>query len=173
PEFLDADAIGLRPAFLTQLEALDQLLGQRAAATFGEECLFRTELDTGLEIRRRLAVLTDTLRTGRDAADPAAVIEQHFGAGKAGIDLDAERLGLFGEPATEIAEANDVIAAVMHLRRRLQAEGAALGQKQKPVIGRRRHQRRAALFPIGEKLLEGSRLEYRTRENMRADLGTL
>ena len=36
PQLFDADAVGLRPAFGTQVEALDELLGQRTAAAFGE-----------------------------------------------------------------------------------------------------------------------------------------
>ena len=38
-------------------------------------------------------------------------------AAKPGIDLDAQRLGLGGEPAADIAERDDVVAVVVHQRR--------------------------------------------------------
>jgi hypothetical protein len=37
PQFLDADAVGLRVEAVAQIEPLDQMLGQRAAAALGEQ----------------------------------------------------------------------------------------------------------------------------------------
>ena len=48
PQFLDADRIGLRVGAVAQVKALDQRLGQRAAAAFGEQGLAADQLDPGV-----------------------------------------------------------------------------------------------------------------------------
>jgi hypothetical protein len=100
PQFLEADAVGLRIGAVAQLEfALDELLAEVAAAAFGEERVFAVQFHARLEVRafgcRRLR------RPMSPVATPLTdrLVEQHFGAGKAGIDLDAQRLGLLAEPA--------------------------------------------------------------------------
>jgi hypothetical protein len=60
------------------------------------------------------AVAGDAHVAGGDALHRAIVVEQHFGRGKAGEDLHAQRLGLPGQPAAEIAEAPGVGALVVH-----------------------------------------------------------
>src|SRR5687767_13721248 len=46
PQFLDADAEGLRIAAFAQLELLEQGLGERAAAAFREQRLLAVQFDT-------------------------------------------------------------------------------------------------------------------------------
>ncbi len=98
PQLLEAETIGLRPAVAAQVEARDEKLGERAAAALGEQRLLGAQLDAGLEIGGRVAVLADAVRAGRDAGDALALVE-NFGAGETGIDLDAQRLG-FLRPAS-------------------------------------------------------------------------
>jgi hypothetical protein len=64
-----------------------------------------------------LAVAADAHVAGGDAAHGALVVVEHFGAGEAGIDLDAERFGLRAEPAAELAQADDVVAVVLQSSR--------------------------------------------------------
>ncbi len=61
------------------------------------------QLHAAGEIAALLAFLVDAHVAGRDANHRAALAEQDFGGGKAGINLDAERLGFFREPAADIA----------------------------------------------------------------------
>ena len=82
------------------------------------------QLHAGLIAIGRLAVAADTQIAGGHPLDAAVLVVQHLGGGKAGIDLDAERLGLLAEPAAQVAEADDVVAGVVHLWRRGQAERA-------------------------------------------------
>src|SRR5579862_1576079 len=171
PQLFDADTVSLRPAVAAEIELRLEALGQRAAAALGKERLLGDELDARLELRRRLAVFANPLRAGRNPAHAPQLVIEHFRRGKAGIDLDPERLRLFAEPAAEIGNADDVVAAIVHLRWRRQAKGAALGQEQETIVHRRRYQRRAALPPIRQQLIERARLEHRARENMRPDLG--
>jgi hypothetical protein len=49
----------------------------------------------------------------------------------------------------------------------------ARGQEQEAIVARRRVERRAALLPVRDQLVEGARLEHRPREDMRADLRPL
>src|SRR5438094_4142456 len=70
PQLLDADRVGLRAAFLAQLELLAEALGQRAAAAFGEERLASAQLDPRRVARGALAVLADPHVAGGDAPHP-------------------------------------------------------------------------------------------------------
>ncbi len=162
PQLLDADAVSLRVDPGAQVEALKH-----------EQRLLADQLDAGLDMVGRLAILADPHRAGGDAAHPPGLVVEHLGAGEAGIDLDAELLGLSGEPTAEIAEADDVISVIAHLRRRRQPDRLRRGQQDKAVFGRRRDERRAALLPVGKQLVEGARLEHGTGEDVGADFGTL
>ena len=70
-----------------------------------------------LVIGAGLAVAADAHVAGGDA-DDAAILLQQFGGGEAGIDFHPQRFRLRAQPAHHIAQRDDVIAAVMHLRRR-------------------------------------------------------
>ena len=94
PQFLDADAPGLRIAALVEPVPRDHLLAEMAARAFGEQRVLAEELHAGLEVGGRLAVLADTHVARRHAAHRAVLVVQHFGAGKAGEDLDAQLFGL-------------------------------------------------------------------------------
>jgi len=177
PEFLDAETIVLSTAPGIEFEACDEVFAKVPAAAFGKERVLGVELHS-----RRIAVLV--LATGRnthvagcDALDPAVLVEQHLGRRKAGIDLGAKPLGLFRKPAAEVAEADDVIAFVVHGlgdHEARYANGAALVAHHVDFVFRhRRVQRRTHGFPVGEELVERPRLEYRTGENVRADLRSL
>ena len=117
PQFLDADAVGLRVGTVAQIEFGKQALGQRAAAAFREHRLAGVQLDAGLVVGAGLTVLLDTHVAGGDALDRAVRVEKHFGGGEARVDLDAQRLGLLTQPAHHVAEADDEVALVVHLRR--------------------------------------------------------
>ena len=61
----------------------------------------------------------------------------------------------------------------MHLRRGRQPPGAGAGQQQKAVLDSRGNERRGALAPVGEELVERARLEDGAREDVGADLRAL
>ena len=173
PELLDAEAEGLRADAVAQVEALEQLLGERAAHALREQGGPSMQLDARLVAGGPLAVLADAHVAGGDAADAAILGVQHLGRGEAREDLDAQRLGLLRQPAAHVAQADDVVAVVVHLRRRRQADGSLRGQEQEPVLARRRVERGALLAPVGDQLVEGARLHHRAGEDMGADLRAL
>ncbi len=114
PQLLEADPVFLRIDAVAQVESLHQLLRQRAAAAFGEQRVLGVELHAGLVFALVRAVLRDAHVAGRDAAHRALVVVEDLGGREAGIDLDAQRLRLLGEPAAHVAEARDVHAVVVH-----------------------------------------------------------
>ena len=163
PQFLDADAVGLRIDAFAQLEFLHQVLGERAAAAFGENRLFRVQFHAGLVVLGVLAVAAYAQVAGGHALDRAVLVVEHFGRGEAGVDFDAQALGLLSQPAAQIAEADDVVAVIVHLRRRRQPERLAFGKKQEAVFPGGRIERRAQGFPVGEEFVERARFKHRTR----------
>ena len=119
------------------------------------------QLDARFMARLGCAVAANSHVACRHAAHPARIVVQHLGGGEAGIDFDAQGFGLLAQPAGEIAQADDVIAVVIHLWRRRQANSPGWGQKQESIIGRRRIERGAAVYPIGQKLVERAGLDHR------------
>ncbi len=157
---------------VAQMKAPDELLRQRAAAAFGEQRATRAQLHAALEIVGWVAILADAHVAGGNS-DDAPVLLQQFGGWKPWVDFHAQSFRLLPQPAAYIAERNDVVAGVVHLRRRRQPERAVRGEIQEPVVGRRRLQRRAPLTPVGDQLVEGARLQHRAGQDMRADLAAL
>ncbi len=172
PQLLDADAVGLRVNALAEVEGVEQLLGQAAAAALGEDGVGGAQLHAGLMVGAGLTVLLDPHVAGGDA-DHAAILDQRLGGGEAGVDLHPERLGLGAEPAHHVAERGDVVAVVVQRRRRRQLDGAVLGKEQEPVIRGRRGERRAELLPVRQQLVQRARLDHRAGEDMGADLAAL
>jgi len=177
PQLLEADAEFLRLGLVAQVVPGHDRLGQRAAHAFGDEDVFAVQLDAGLEVVGRLAVAVDAEDAGDDALHPAGrFVPDHMAGGHAGIDLDAQRLGLFAQPAGEIAQRGDVAAVIVHDRRQQGhgQGGLAHGpQDHEPVLGDRRLQRRAAFLPVGEQLVQRLRIDHRTGQDVPADLGRL
>ncbi len=172
PQLLDAEPVGLRVDATPQVEPLHQLLGQRAAAALREQRVGRTQLHPPRVVRTRLAVAADPHVAGGDA-DDAAFLLQQLGRPEARVDLDPERFRLACEPAAHVAEADDVVAVVAHLRRHRQGPGAPPGQVEQPVLGRRGVERRTAFPPVRDQLVKRTRLDHRTGQDVRADLRTL
>ena len=113
PEFLDAQGVSLRVAALIELEFGNQLATQMAACAFGKHRVFAQQFHTELKIVGRLAVLADAHVAGGHALDGTIVVVQHFGGRKAGEDFHAQIFRLRGQPARDVAQADDVIAIVV------------------------------------------------------------
>ena len=119
----------------------------------------------------------DAEDAGDDALHPAGgLVPDHMAGGHAGIDLDAQRLGLFAQPARHIAQRGDVAAVIVHDRRQ-QGHGQGglthRSQNHEPVLGDRRLQRGPAFLPVGEQLVQRLRIDHGTGQDMSTDLGRL
>ena len=116
---------------------LSNSLGQMAAAPFCKDGLLGAKLHATHVHVSLPTILANAHVTGRDTAYNAGLVIKYFGGSKARINLNAERFGLLSEPATEIAERDNVVAVIVHLRRCRQAERRALGQEHELVGGDR------------------------------------
>jgi hypothetical protein len=102
-----------------------------------------------------------------------ALVDEHLGCREPGIDLDAERLGLGGEPLAQVAQARDVVAMVVHQPRQRPVRNPVRlvrGQDQEPVLDDRRVQRGALGFPVGNELGQAARIDDGARQDVSADL---
>ena len=116
PQLLHADRVDLRILSGVQIEDAGELLGQRAARTFGEDGDLRAHVDARLEVRLRLAVLVDALVAGAHA-DDASVLDEHARGRELGEEIDAHLADDRRQPADHLAEGDDVVAVVLQGRR--------------------------------------------------------
>jgi hypothetical protein len=177
PQLLQADAELLRVRVRGQVVAGHDGLGQRTAHALGDEDILAMQFQTGLEVAGRLALAVDAEDAGDDALHPTRrLIPDHVAGGHAGIDLDAERLGLFAQPARHIAQGGDVAAVVVHERRHGEHRQRGLprrAQHQELVLRDGRLQGRAAFLPVGEELVQRLGIDHGARQDVAADLGRL
>ena len=176
PQFLDADAVGLRVAPFVQLEARDQLPAEVAARALGEDGVLGVQFHAELEAVGRLAVLADAHVAGGHALDRAVLVVEHLGGRETREDLHAQALGLLGQPACEVGQAQDVVAVVVEALGQQEigrAAGALLAGEEEDVLGHRLVQRRAQLLPVGKQLVQRARVHDRAREDVGAGLRAL
>ena len=150
------------------MEFGNQLFGQRTAAAFGKHCLPPPQLHAGLVGVGGPAVFADAHIAGGNAFHAAVFPIQHFGGGKAGVNLHAQAFGLLGQPATQHAQANDVVALIVEAGWQGQRQRGLAGEEKQPFAFHRLVERRTALAPIGQQLAQRLGVEHRARQNMRA-----
>jgi len=131
------------------------------------------QLDAGLVVGAGLAVALHTHVASGDALYRAVLVVEHLGRGEAGIDLDPQGFGLLAQPAHHIAQADNEVAVVVHLRRGGQLVGFFGGQEQEAVRVHRGVQRRAALPPVGEQFFQRARLDDGAGQDVGTHLGAL
>ncbi|MCY1510845.1 hypothetical protein D9M68_452340 [compost metagenome] len=176
PDFLDAQAVGLRVAAFVELELGDQLAAQVAARAFGEHRVLAQQLHAELEVLGGFAVLADAHVAGGHAAHRAVLVVEHFGGREAGEDFHAEVLGLLRQPLGEGAQADDVVAVVLEAGRQEgvgRAQARLFAQEHHGVVGHGLVQRGAEFLPVGQQLVERARVHDGARQDVRAGLGTL
>ena len=120
PQFLEAQAVGLRLLAGVEAVAPDQFLGDAAAAAFGEDGGLRADLGAGREVLAGRAVLVEAHVADLHAGDGAVVVEERLGRREAREHVDASRLCLRAEHRDDVAERDDEVAVIVHLRRRRQ-----------------------------------------------------
>ena len=107
-------------------------------------------------------------------ADHLAVLDQHLGGREAGIDLDAELLGLAAEIAADVAERADEVAVVVHELGHEQVghlHAAGVSQKQELVVGDLGLERPVGIVaPLRQQAVEADRVDHRAGEDVGADL---
>ena len=143
-------------------------LGDRAAASFGEHGEVRQDIHAGLVVRTRRAVAQQAHIAHPHPLDGARVVEQRFGSGEAGEQIDAQALGFGCEPGRELAQRDDIVAVVVDRRAgghrlrhdfdekiRNRLEGPRLGEHAKIVFARGNLHARVLRRPFGQQLSSG------------------
>ena len=117
-----------------------------------------------------LAIVANTHITGGNAQHFIIFAVEYLCSCKAWKDFNAKVLSLFGQPAAEFSEADNIVTMVVHGFRCKQIRHLnALGRtgKDKDIVFNNRSQQRGAhLFPLGEQLIEGRGFEDSTGKNM-------
>lgn len=157
PQFLQANSVALRLTLGVQAELLDDLLGQVAATAFGEHRAARVQFHAAGEVVLGRSVLGDAVVLRRDTFDAAVVVIENFRRSIAGIDFHSERFRLLAEPSYDVAQADDVVALVVHRPARdyRDRESRCLREKRKFVVGDGCVERCAEFLPVGDQLGEG------------------
>ena len=170
PQFLDAEAVGLGLPAVGEAEAGGELLGDAAARAFGEEGRAGADVGARRVVRPGLALAVEAHVADAHAHD-AVALDQGLRRREAGEDVHAERLGARGEDLCKLAQRDDDVAAVVHLRRIRQARGAGLRVVPELVAGRGHADVRRRLAPAGQQGVERTRLERAAGDQVGADRG--
>ena len=114
PQLFNAQSVVLGFLSCIQLVFCDQLFTQVAAAALGEKGVFGAQLHPLHIGAFLLALAVDTHITGGNTQHFAIITVEHFGGGKAGENLNPQVFCLGCQPATELAQADYIVAMVMH-----------------------------------------------------------
>ena len=120
-----------------------------------------------------MTVATDAHVAGRDADDLPLIAVQKLRRRKPGIDLNPERLGARAEPARDCAKRADEIAMVAHQSRHRpigQSHPSLLCQEIELIVCDQGFERAFRIrAPVGRESVKPNRIDYRAREDMRAN----
>src|SRR5229473_7317126 len=167
PKLLDADAVGLR-VDVVELFSGDEVFGQRAARAFSEHGDFRAEFVAGREGVLGLAIFIHAFVFGDDSGDALALVNQ-LRAAELCEEIYARLFHQAAKPLHELAQRNNVIAAVLEWRRGDgKAIGGILGEEKRGIVGDRRIERRG-LLKIRHQFGERARVHDGARKLMRAN----
>ncbi len=118
----------------------------------------RAQLDAAGKVAGGLAVLADAHVAGGHTLHDA-VLDEDFGGGEARINFHTRFLRLLAEPAHHVAERDDVVAVVVHLRRRGKLVGFLLGEERKSVFRDRYRERDQAGVAFRKQFFQRPRLQ--------------
>ncbi|BDD93837.1 hypothetical protein PanNE5_32770 [Pandoraea sp. NE5] len=172
PQFLDAQAVGLRIAAFVEIELAHQLATQAAPCAFREDRVLGVQFHAQLEVLGRFAVLADAHVAGRHAHDRAVLVVQDLGGREAREDFNAQRFGLLSEPAHDIAQADDIVAVILEAggqQPRRRGGRAGLVQEQEAIFNDRGVERCTKGFPVGDEFGQRLRIHDRARQDVRPD----
>ena len=169
PEFLYADAIGLRVGVLGEIEFLNQLLGERSARAFSENDDLGLQVIARLEVRFRMSFFVDALVVSANAGD-AVALEKQFRSGESGEDRDAGFFDLASKPLHELVQRDDVVAVIAKERwRDGKLELRFFCEEVDAFLDHLRVER-SFFFEIGQKFCNRTGIEQSSREAVLSDL---
>ena len=134
------------------------------------------QLHAACVLRLVAAILGHAHIAGCHTLDRTVAVVEHLCGSKARIDFHTQRFCLAGQPATDIAEADDEVAMIVHQGRQQEIGNTValvFFQYQEAVFGNRHIERSAPLLPIREQFIHGDRINHRAREDMSTDFRAL
>ena len=117
PQFFDANAVALRIFAIVQFELGNDLLAQVSPCAFCKHGVLGMKFHAQLEAVGGLTIFADAHVACGHAFDGAVVGVQNFCRRKARKDFNAQSFSLLAQPASEVAQADDVIAIVVEAGR--------------------------------------------------------
>src|SRR5581483_7769210 len=115
PQFLYPECVRLRITVSVESLTRDQLLGQRAARSFGKNRQLGANVVARLIVTLSLAVAIDPFII-RAHATNAIVIEEQFPSRKTGKDAYTAVLDQLAQPAAKPVQRNNIVAVVAEKR---------------------------------------------------------
>ena len=103
PKLLQTNPELRRLLALVQIEFSDELFGQRAARALADQRVLAAQFDARGVATLLTPVAGDAEIAGDNTRHPATVVAQQIHGGETRENVDLQRLGLFGKPATKVA----------------------------------------------------------------------
>src|SRR5258707_3640252 len=154
PQLLESQSIGLRRLAGIEVEPLDQLLRDAAAASLAEHGDLGVNLGPQREIRSGLAILFNAHVADAYAFDGARVVKQGFRRRKSSEYVHPQFLGFLPQNGYQLSQRDDEVAVIRHLRRGRQPEAFAASHEQELIARGRHADRRAVTAPIWKQIIE-------------------
>ena len=167
PQLLDAEREELRILARHTLPRAPRL-GQEASCPFRQHRHLGGEVVRGEIVAERAALAIEAARRRAHPHDAAAVHEQARRR-EAGEHVHAQRLGLLAQPADDLAQRGDVVAAVAHRGGSRKAPSAVSRQQIHGLPANRRAEWEVRIGQLGEQLAEWAWIDHRAREAMLAE----
>ena len=175
PHLFQPKPIRLRLRISPQIVLLDDLFRERAMTAFSEESDTSVELHPALKRGFGFARARDSQIVGGNAFDAAICrVVDDFRGSESRIDLHAHLFSALSKPFTELIQADDIIAVIVHLRRSGNWDCGVLREETHLVIGGRRgiFKARVVVFrqPVGKEFINGGGLDDIARDNVSPNL---
>ena len=164
PQFLDSETVMLGVTTLIKFIPVNELPAQVTPAAFGKNRVACVEFHAGLKGILPFSGSGYAHVAGRHACDTSLGIDQDLRRRKTGIYFDLQRLSLLRQPAANVAQADYVVAPVVHARRDKRGgnpdRGFVACQEVHEVPVDRGIQRRSPLLPVRDQLIHSTRFQH-------------
>lgn len=177
PHFLDTKTVCLGLAVPSEVIFLDNLFRQAAMTALTEQSDAGMELHSPLKRILRLAVTPNAEIIRCDTNDGAFSVVENLTCSKSGVHLHTQFFCALPKPLAQLAQADDVVALVTHLRRMGDRDGVFFSQEAHLVRCRGGNMLEPGGIvlrePVWEQFVHGRRLNHVSGHNVVANLPRL
>ena len=137
-------------------------LRQRPSRPLGQDRDLCGDVSRRSVAASRLTRATQTGRRGAYARDATSLCQKRCGR-ESGEDVDAERFGLFSEPAHDLANGANVVAVILHRGRRRETDRATARHEVDAFSAHWRTERKIFVLQLGKERAHRNRIDHRAR----------